>query len=263
MKLVLNIGNSTVSGAFFERDQIQETFHIQSKLLKEQDLMYFIKEKKIKGVLIGSDRYDTSHIAFNFFKKNNIPIYEISLEKLSICFDVEVPLEVGKDRIANTYGAIYSHPGKNVIVVDMGTALVFDVIAKEKKFLGGAIASGMYLNAKALFENTNTLPLVELQKPSSCLSRTTIGNIQSGIYYGLIGTIEKIVSEIKKTRFGQGEVLVIGTGGLLNINNPHEETFICAKLRNDLEKDLKEVFDYIEPDLTFFGLHEIYKELTK
>lgn len=193
-------------------------------------------------------------------KKEKIPFYEVDPEKLSLILDVEVPQEMGIDRIANCYGALSVHPDGDSIVVDMGTAVVFDVVTKGKRFLGGAIYPGVQITAQALHDYTAKLPLVEVAKPPSALSRSTIGNIQRGIYYGLVATIEKIVKEIKRTRFSQSKVNVIATGGLASNVERKVDSFLSAQFRLDLENDLKGIVDYFEPDLTFLGLHQILNE---
>ncbi|PIS00576.1 MAG: hypothetical protein COT84_06660 [Chlamydiae bacterium CG10_big_fil_rev_8_21_14_0_10_35_9] len=258
--LALDIGNSTLGGAFFQEELLIETFHLPVHPLKEKDLDPYIQNKSISQVIIGSDNIAAGLTCLRYFQAKNIPVFEVDSENLSLILDVEKPSEVGNDRIANSYGGLFAHPNTDLIIVDMGTALAFDVVARERRFLGGAIAPGLHIAAKALSEFTDKLPLVEIEKPKSCLSKSTIGNIQSGVYYGMIGTIEKIVSEIKNIHFGQGNVLVIATGSLANPAEAEADSSIFAKLRSDLEKDLKTTIDYFEPDLTFFGLHEILKE---
>lgn len=256
--LVLDVGNSTVGGAFFENDALVESFHLPSRPLSESAFKEALKKKNVKRALIGADNLNAGHIASSVLKEKKIPHAFVDSSQISVILDVEAPQEVGADRIANTYGALYAHPHANVIVIDMGTAVTFDVIAKERRFLGGAIYPGLYLSAKALSQATDKLPLIPIEKPKSCLSRSTIGNIQSGLYYGLLGTIERILKEIKTARFAKSKVVVVATGGLTAADHP--DSFLSAHLRSDLEQDLKGIVDYFEPDLTFLGLHQILKE---
>jgi type III pantothenate kinase len=151
------------------------------------------------------------------------------------------------------------HPYTDSIVIDMETALTIDIITKEKVFLGGVICPSMNLSAKALAENTDKLPLVSIDKPKTCLSKSIAENIQSGIYFGLIGTIEKIVEEIISLRFSHSDIKVIATGGLAGYSDC-DDLQNNEELRNNLEKDLKVVVDYFEPDLTFIGLYQMLKE---
>lgn len=258
--LLLNIGNSTLGGAFFENNVLQETFHLPSRPLSEVKFSEFVKKKKIQHALIGADNLNAGHIVKKVLSEAKVPYFLVSSENLSVILDVEKPEEVGADRIANTYGALYAHPGKNAIVIDMGTAVTFDVISKDRKFLGGAIYPGLSMSAKALKDGTDKLPLVPIEKPASCLSRSTIGNIQSGLYYGLIGSIEKIVHVMIQSRFASGDVVVIATGGLAT---DRPDSLVSAKFRMNLEEDLKGIVHHFEPELTFIGLHQMLKEKIK
>lgn len=257
--LVLDIGNSTLGGAFFQDDALLETFHLPTRPLSPAKLQDLLKGKKIRSAMIGSDNMSAEKVARDVLHALKIEFHSIDPKKISIVLDVEKPEEVGNDRIANTYGALASHPDSNCIVIDMGTAVTFDVIGKERRFLGGAIYPGVYISAKALAEYTEKLPLVPIEKPKSCLSRSTIGNIQSGIYYGLLGTIERIVKEIKSSRFAKSKVVVIATGGLAGTQE-RPDSLVSAEFRLNLENDLKGIVDYFEPDLTFIGLYQIIKE---
>jgi pantothenate kinase type III len=257
--LVLDVGNSSVGGAFFESSSLVETFHLSSRPLSKEKLIAQIKKRPVRAAMLGADNFNAGHIAKEALDELSIPYFFVDSSELSILLDVENPEEVGADRIANTYGALYTHPEANSIVIDMGTAVTFDVIAKERRFLGGAIYPGPYLSAKALSDAADKLPVVPIEKPKSCLSRSTIGNIQSGLYYGLIGTIERIVKEIKSARFSHSKVVVIATGGLTK-SDLGPDSFLSAKFRMDLENDLKGLVDYFEPDLTLLGLHQMLLE---
>ncbi len=257
--LVLNIGNTTLSFAIFEQDLLIDSFCLSARPLSGQKFQEILKNRKIQYALIGSDNTLSEKIAKDVLTRLKIPFSMIQHDLLSVRLDVEKPEEVGNDRIANVYGALYCHPSTDSIVIDMGTAVTFDVIAKEGRFLGGAIFPGVYLSAKSLADYTDKLPFVAVAKPKSCLSRSTEGNIQSGIYYGLIGTVEKILNEIKSVRFSSTKVTVIATGGLAGENNEADPS-LAEDFWTDLEKDLKECVDYFEPDLTFIGLNQILKE---
>jgi len=258
--LIFDVGNSRISIAFFQQDMIVETAYFLPHQFTQKDLRDLIEDKKIAAVLIGSVNYSAGLSILRFFKESKIPSFEVTHEDLSIILDVETPEEVGADRIANTYGALCSHSGRDLIVIDMKEIIVFDVVARERRFLGGAIAVGPHLAAKALSEHTEKLPIVEISKPKSCLSKTTVGNIQSGIYFGMLGMTEKIIEEICCIHFGQGNVLVIATGSLTAPTEPEPDSSVFAQFRLDLEKDLKGIIHHFEPDLAFFGYHEILKE---
>jgi type III pantothenate kinase len=149
------------------------------------------------------------------------------------------PRDVGADRIADAVAAIdlYRPP---LVVVDLGTATVFDAISREGDYLGGAIAPGINLAADSLFFNTSQLRRVELVAPKSAIGHSTVASMQSGLVLGYAGLVTAMVKRFKE-EIGD-DAKVIGTGGLVNVIL-HEAP----------------VFDYINPDLTLMGLRLIHQ----
>ena len=127
------------------------------------------------------------------------------------------PREVGADRIADAVGAYDLYPGAS-IVVDMGTATVFDVITEAGEYLGGAIAPGVAISLEALYTHAAALRSVELVRPRSVIGRSTVESIQSGVLYGFAAQVDGIVERILDEL---GEATVIATGGLASLIVPH------------------------------------------
>jgi len=93
------------------------------------------------------------------------------------------PKQVGQDRLVGAYGAmkIYGCP---LIVVDLGTAITFDVISAKGEYLGGSIVPGLRLSAESLFLKTALLPKIEIQAPKHIIGKTTQESMLSGLFYG-------------------------------------------------------------------------------
>ena len=70
------------------------------------------------------------------------------------------PAEVGPDRVADLAAALADYGGP-LVVVDLGTTTNFEVLDAEGTFLGGIIAPGLALGAKALSQAAARLPRVE------------------------------------------------------------------------------------------------------
>ena len=122
----------------------------------------------------------------------------------------ENPLEVGADRVVAAIAA-YEKFGGPSIVVDFGTATTFDAISAKGEYLGGAIAPGIQISAEALYLKTARLPRIEIRKPKKAVGRTTVGSMQSGLYFGYLGLVVRIIEEISR-ELGRG-VRVVATGG--------------------------------------------------
>ena len=146
------------------------------------------------------------------------------------------PLEVGADRIANGIAATHLYPGRNLIIVDFGTATTFDVLSAARDYLGGIILPGLQISIDALEKNTARLPNVEIVRATELVGRSTIEGIQSGLYFGHRAIVRELTREIRDETFHGEAVLVIGTGGFSRL-------FASEKL-----------FDAVLPDLILIGL---------
>ncbi len=121
------------------------------------------------------------------------------------------PAEVGADRIVNAVAAFEKYGGPCVIV-DFGTATTFDCISKKGEYMGGVICPGIGISADALFQRTARLPRVEIRKPARVIGSTTVGSLQSGLYYGYLGLVDGILERLVD-ELGP-ETHVLATGGL-------------------------------------------------
>src|SRR6202167_4543354 len=148
------------------------------------------------------------------------------------------PREVGADRIADAVGAYDLYPGAS-IVVDMGTATVFDVISERGEYLGGAIAPGVAISLEALYTHASALRSVELVRPRSVIGRSTGESIQSGVLYGFAAQVDVMIERILDEL---GDATIIGTGGLAGLIAPHTK-FVRI----------------VEPWLTLHGLRIVHE----
>lgn len=130
---------------------------------------------------------------------------------------VKDPREVGADRIANAVAAVEMFPDRNLVLIDMGTATTFCAVNARREYLGGAIAAGLGLSMRALGSQTAKLPIVDVVQPASALGRTTVENIQAGLYYGHVGLVREMVSRLREEAFHGEPVWVVGTGGLAHL----------------------------------------------
>src|SRR5467141_4295208 len=121
------------------------------------------------------------------------------------------PAEVGADRIVNGVAAFEKYGGP-CIIVDFGTATTFDCVSAKGEYLGGVICPGIGISADALFQRTARLPRVDIRKPSRVIGSTTVGSLQSGLYYGYLGLVDGILERLVDD-LGE-DTRVIATGGL-------------------------------------------------
>src|SRR5262249_13073440 len=111
----------------------------------------------------------------------------------------------------------------------------FDAVSAKGEYLGGVISSGIQISAEALFQRAAKLPRVEIKEPQEVIGRSTVSAMQSGIFYGYLGLIEKIIVLIDK-ELG-GHAVTIATGGLAPLITKHTDKI-----------------QHYEPDLILNGL---------
>jgi type III pantothenate kinase len=102
-------------------------------------------------------------------------------------------------------------------VADFGTATTYSVITADRDYLGGMIMPGLRISMEALELQTAKLPAVEILPPEELIGRSTVENIQSGLYYGALCALQGVVGRIRQETFAGQPVTVIGTGGFARL----------------------------------------------
>lgn len=249
MILCLDIGNTHIFGGVYIDNKLQLQFRYPSSLPTTSDqLGIFFKAvlhendldpKQIKQVaicsVVPSLHYSIRSAFLKYFALEPFFLQVDTASSLKIGY--KNPHEVGADRISNAIAAIHKYPGKDIIVIDLGTATTFDVITREGVYLGGIIMPGIYISMKALYENTAKLSPVNIVKPEEIIGQTTTANIQSGLYYSHLGALREIIDQINQTHFAQEKPFIIGTGGFAYL----------------FESD--NIFTLTIPELVLDGLH--------
>ncbi len=142
------------------------------------------------------------------------PFTVSSRVRLPFGIDYIDPTEVGADRLANT-AAGFARYKKALIVVDLGTAITFDVVSENGDYLGGIIAPGPQTAGANLSKKAARLFEVRGEKPDRIIGKTTAEAIKSGLYYGAIGLIDNILEKIFESLGFQP--VVVATGGEVDI----------------------------------------------
>ncbi len=242
--LTLDLGNTALTGGLWEDGRLVEEWSGPSTVRS--------LERRLRK--ISSGRRIESAILASVVPRRNAPTIAacrragIDCRLLTSRTDTGLkilysrPEQVGPDRIANAVGA-YRRYGGPAIVVDFGTAITFDVISENFEYLGGVIAPGLGISTEALFRKAALLPRARIQLPRGVLGRETSEAIRSGVYWGTLGLVEKIIRELKKELGWGRETRLVATGGHAGL--------ILSRSR---------LIQKIDPHLTLYGLYLIAAE---
>jgi type III pantothenate kinase len=248
MLLCLDIGNTQIHGGVFDGDNLLCQFRKSTQPLGSTDeigifLVSVLRENRVDPgavdrvalcSVVPAALHPVRGASKQYFGCEPFVLQAGARTGLRVRY--RNPLEVGADRIAGAVAATQRHPGRNLIVVDCGTATTFDVVTAAGDYLGGVILPGMGVSAETLASRTAKLPRVEIARPETMLGRSTVESIQSGLYHGHAGAIRHIVDGLSKEVFGGEVPRVVGTGGFARM----------------LEEE--RLFDEIVPELVLLGL---------
>ncbi|MBC5998254.1 type III pantothenate kinase [Romboutsia ilealis] len=227
MLLVFDVGNTNMVLGIYKDNELIKDWRINtdkektsdeygiliSSLFKYED----IEMSEIKDVIISSVVPNVMHSLENFCIKycKKQPLIVGPGIKTGLNIKYDNPKQVGADRIVNAVAGIEKY-GYPLILVDFGTATTFCAISERGEYLGGTIAPGIKISSEALFQRASKLPRVELLKPGTTICKSTVTAMQSGIIYGYVGLVDKIISMMKHELNCEG-IKVVATGGLANL----------------------------------------------
>lgn len=248
MLLCLDTGNSQIHGGVFDRGELRCQFRKSTAPLGSSDELgvFFTAVLRANGIepaeitqaslcsVVPAALHSLRSACEKYFRGE--PFVLQAGVKTGLKIRYRNPHEVGSDRIANAVAATHLHPGRNLIVVDCGTATTFDVITADCDYLGGVIMPGIGISAETLASHTAKLPRVEIVRPEAALGRSTSESIQSGLYHGHVGAIRHLVATLTAESFPSAQPVVLGTGGFARM-------FAESRL-----------FDAIIPELVLLGL---------
>lgn len=216
MLLTIDIGNTNISFGIFKEDRLLKAFSIPVKQYTFGELRKIIGKLKIKDAIICSVVPKLTGVLAKELKRL------LYIDTLILGSDINAPIknlyrkpwQVGQDRLVNAYAGIRIY-GAPLIVVDLGTAVTFDVISRREEYLGGMILPGLQTSLLALYEHTALLPKIKLHPPKEFIGLDTQSSMISGIVYGFAGIIDDL-SERLKEKIGK-HAKVIGTGGNIDL----------------------------------------------
>ena len=250
MLIAIDIGNTNITIGLFRESELVSTWRFSTDSQKTSDEYGLLLKQVMSYNNVEIAQIDAATICsvvppltttFESLCRIYIdvnPLTVVAGTKTGIKVLYDSPRDVGTDRIVDAAAAHHIYGGP-CIIVDLGTATVFDAVNERAEYLGGAIAPGMIVSADSLYRATSQLRKVELNAPGQAIGKNTTHSIQSGLVFGYSELIKGMIARFKK-ELGT-EATVIATGGQATI-----------------VKDQVGEFNYIDLDLTLKGLQIVH-----
>ncbi len=236
--LLVDISNSYTKLAFASITRLSAPVRIATTKLSSGLIAGLLRRQKIRKIVVSSVVPEKNPAILKGARNVDV-IWLDSTLKLGLTIDYPKPKSIGADRLANAVAVteLYGFPA---IVVDFGTAVTFDIVSGERKYIGGVIAPGLEAITNFLYQRTALLPKISLKEPRSVVGKSTSEAMLSGAVIGYRGLVREILMRIKAEHFPRKKLYVVGTGGYARL----------------IARELPEI-GAIRPHLTLEGLRII------
>ena len=237
MKLTIDIGNSRTKIGIFQKDELIST-DTSDELTITFIEKVFEEFPSIEKAIYANVK-DVNSEVIEHLKVLATTVQLTNSSVLPFYNKYETPETLGKDRIAVVAGALALMPDENVLIIDAGTCITYDLLTSKKEYLGGGISPGISMRFEAMNTLTGKLPLVrhELDKRVDLIGNSTVKSLESGSCNGVLCEVDGIIDEYKKQFQG---LKVIVTGG--------DFKYFDKYLKNNI---------FAAPNLVLIGLKKI------
>ncbi|HET9055582.1 MAG TPA: type III pantothenate kinase [Chitinophagaceae bacterium] len=204
--LCFDFGNTRLKCAVFKNEALQEIIVLDDDseaTLRDLISKYKPHKSVLSSVINHNETIEPLLASVSQFHKLS------HLTKLPITSPVGKPETIGADRLALSVAAVHFYPGKNNLVIGLGTAITYNFINKYNQFLGGSISPGMEMRFKALQTFTAKLPLITKDWNFPLIGYDTKTNILSGVILGMAKEIDGII-DAYRTKYSNFNAVLTG-----------------------------------------------------
>ena len=236
MDLTIDQGNTFCKAALFDEEAIVAQFCVKNdsvKDLKEKLCCFDIDKAIISSV---SEPAEVLSLLEEMGTKASLLSHKC---KLPIKIEYYTPETLGIDRVAAAVGAWHISPNTSNLIIDIGTAITYDLCLPVRGFVGGNIAPGLDMRLKAMHAFTKRLPLFERAKVPNYFGKSTKEAMINGAQLGILAEIN---SYIEHTKGECGDISVFLTGG--------DAQYFEKEIKNGI---------FAASNLLMFGLREILR----
>lgn len=228
----------------FQGDEPVEEIRSEGVVLSQLDA--FTGKYDFRCGIIGTVR-DLTVSEAEAFSRLPFPVLRFSPDTpVPITNRYRTPETLGGDRLAAVIGASSLKPGKDLLIIDAGTCITYEVIDARGNYWGGNIAPGMQMRLRALHEFTARLPLVEAEGEVPGMGYNTETAIRSGVLRGMKYEIEGYIKSMR-SKFPHLQVFLTG-GDHINFDTNIKNSIFTD--RYIVPRGLNKILDYNSPLLT-------------
>ena len=226
--ICFDFGNTRLKAAIFENENFSEEIILPDDEVSTVEKL--LNEYKPQKTILSSVIEHNSEIE-NVLAAKTI-FHKLShLTKVNFTTPVGKPETIGADRLAISAAAVHFYPGKNNLVVVLGSCITYNFINQYNEFIGGSISPGMEMRFKAMQVFTAKLPLIEKEWNFPIIGYDTKTNMLSGVIAGITYEIAGFIDEYAR-KYGNFNVVL--TGG--------DTSYFAGQLKNKIFADSNFLF---------------------
>ena len=240
--LIIDIGNTRTKIALFNQHDLMFNVPIEQLTVDHLKMLKDEHPQLTQAILSSVKPVDDEII--KYLSENFYPFIELDhLTELPIENLYETPETLGKDRLAAAVGANELFPDQNLLIIDAGTAITYDLVSEKNQFVGGNISPGLQMRFKALNHFTGKLPLVSYSDEFQTIGKNTTDAIRAGVQNGILYEIAQTIELFNKN---YQNLQIVMTGG--------DSIFFDKKLNYSI---------FVHFNITLIGLNRILEHNAK
>ncbi|MAY84129.1 MAG: pantothenate kinase [Flavobacteriales bacterium] len=236
--LSIDVGNTRTKVGEFKGSKLVKVHHFTNEEVLKNRMM--LDEMELKGLIISSVNSKVSD--YLDLKDRSYPCITLDQNTpLPLKLKYQSPETLGKDRMAIAVACKALYPEKDVLGIDMGTCITYDLVTENGEYLGGAISPGIQMRFNAMNSGTASLPLIKWDpisvKNLKNIGTTTTTSMISGVVNGIKAEVLSFIEDYSQNR---DDLKVVLSGG--------DAEFFEKELKNGI---------FADPNLVLKGLNEI------
>jgi type III pantothenate kinase len=191
MNFIIDTGNTLTKLALFQGEELV-AFNSFAGVDVQHIMRFCTNSPGIENAILSTVKPFHNETE-EFLKKNFKTFFFSHTTPVPVINKYSTPETLGKDRLAGIVGAQRIFPANDILVIDAGTAITYDLITAAGEYLGGGISPGITMRYKALHTFTGRLPLLDYFEDAHLIGDTTTLSIHSGVLNGVLAEVEGIM----------------------------------------------------------------------